>query len=60
MRQSAMFEDELQGSVGFKEKIIARIMDNLQIKLERVYFRFVDQMKINSSDISAEDRERLQ
>lgn len=40
--QSEIDEAELQGQAGFKEKMLARIIDNLQVDIRRVYFRFVD------------------
>jgi hypothetical protein len=30
-----------------KDKIIARAIDNVRISINRVYFRFTDDMKIN-------------
>lgn len=56
-----MFEEtNREASCGFKEKLVARVLDNLQISIRRVYFRFVDTMEVQStSDMSEAERERL-
>lgn len=41
-------EQENQSSSTFGEKFIARIIDNIQISIKNIYFRFEDKMSVSN------------
>ena len=42
-------ETQIESANGYKEKIIARILDNLSISIKRIYFRFEDKIVIKNA-----------
>jgi hypothetical protein len=50
MKQKALLmETQIESASGYKEKIVARILDNLKISIKRIYFRFEDKIAIKNT-----------
>ena len=54
--QATLKLNEKDTSCSFTEKLVARIIDNLQVKVENVYFRFEDELRGPSVALEPESK----
>lgn len=50
-----LLETQIESANGYKEKIVARILDNLKISIKRIYFRFEDYIVIKNTPFFGRD-----